>query len=138
MNQETAEAIIKRINLNCEEYNTGLKLTFAYHCNRCDYLWFPKDFDDFGKYMFRDIMNLIPPKSCARCKTRSWNKPIQRKMKLPAKVKVPDGLNDGMLRAPRIKAIQRNIERRKGQIEQLRKQIPIPIPVPNKKRKKKQ
>lgn len=25
--------------------NMGLKLMFAYHCNRCRYNWFPKDFD---------------------------------------------------------------------------------------------
>ena len=46
----------------------GLMKTYAYHCNRCDYLWFPRDYE----YEHDDIMKMKPPKSCARCKSKLW------------------------------------------------------------------
>ena len=50
----------------------GLIKVYAYHCNRCNYLWFPRDYD----YSFRSspILEMDPPKSCARCKSRSWQR----------------------------------------------------------------
>jgi hypothetical protein len=48
----------------------GMIRSYAYHCNRCNYVWFPKDYD------YRPtspILEMTPPKSCARCKSRSWN-----------------------------------------------------------------
>lgn len=46
-------------------------LVWAYHCLRCNYVWLHQDIDiDFrGK----DIENYWP-KSCARCKSRYWDK----------------------------------------------------------------
>jgi hypothetical protein len=95
----------------------GLRLTFAYHCNRCDYLWFPKDFDVIGENRtMRDIFNLPAPKACARCKNTQWNKPRRRKRKSP----IPDNIkNDGMLALPRIKAANRNIKRLMTQMKEI-------------------
>ena len=72
----------------------GLTNVWAYHCNRCNYVWLPKDFDmahdrvemekrkmefvaDFGE----DLFYRKPPKSCARCKSKYWNKSPSRKTK---------------------------------------------------------
>jgi rubrerythrin len=52
----------------------GLLDVMAYHCNRCHYLWFPKDFD-----LGENNLDLEPPKACARCKSKYWNKPPVRK-----------------------------------------------------------
>jgi len=55
----------------------GLKAVLAYHCIRCQYLWFPRDYDIVEK----NIIQITPPKSCARCKSKYWNKKPQRKIK---------------------------------------------------------
>ncbi len=55
----------------------GLKAVLAYHCIRCDYLWFPRDYYIVEK----NIIEITPPKSCARCKSKYWNKKPQRKIK---------------------------------------------------------
>ena len=55
----------------------GLWRVWAYHCNRCNYYWLPKDVDfslNQEEYMF----NTKPPKSCARCKSKYWNKLPQK------------------------------------------------------------
>jgi hypothetical protein len=52
----------------------GLTDVMAYHCERCHYLWFPKDYD-----LGENILELEPPKACARCKSRYWNKRPVRK-----------------------------------------------------------
>ena len=60
----------------------GLFITYAYHCNRCNYAWFPKDFDAIFSSVTSGGLNLIrqtPPKSCARCKSKYWNSPPKRK-----------------------------------------------------------
>jgi hypothetical protein len=57
---EEQKADFKRI-LSLEE-------TLAYHCKRCNYLWLPKDYD----FEHDDIMEMKPPKSCARCKSKYW------------------------------------------------------------------
>ena len=125
----------------------GLKLTFAYHCNRCDHLWFPKDFDVIGENRaMRNIFNLIPPMSCARCKSKQWNKPRKRKIKLPAAM--PSNVaNDGMLALPRIKAAIRNVNRLMAKFQTVKaefdkinprpKQEPAPVIVIDTRKKKK-
>lgn len=64
----------------------GLRNLWAYHCNRCNYVWFHKDFDmsrdryelgkrkieivsDFGE----DLFYREPQRACARCKSRYRN-----------------------------------------------------------------
>jgi len=58
----------------------GLVEIHAYHCIRCNYVWLPRDFDlNFNLrndktdgYYGHDLFFREPPKSCARCKSRSW------------------------------------------------------------------
>ncbi len=64
----------------------GLKKTYAYYCERCNYLWFPKDFDptnmieSSGSEYFtgQNIFDREPPKACARCKSKYWKALPQR------------------------------------------------------------
>lgn len=60
-----------------EHKELGLKAVLAYHCRRCQYLWFPRDYEIVEK----NIIEITPPKSCARCKSKYWNKKPQRKIK---------------------------------------------------------
>ena len=60
-----------------EHIALGLKAVLAYHCLRCQYLWFPRDYEIVEK----NIIQITPPKSCARCKSKYWNKKPQRKIK---------------------------------------------------------
>ena len=60
-----------------EHKDLGLKAVLAYHCLRCQYLWFPRDYEIVEK----NIIEITPPKSCARCKSKYWNKIPQRKIK---------------------------------------------------------
>ena len=55
----------------------GLKAVLAYHCKRCNYLWFPRDYE----FVEKNIIQITPPKSCARCKSKYWNRKPQRKIK---------------------------------------------------------
>lgn len=107
----------------------GFKTTIVYHCNRCDYLWFPKDFDTVYKDPYlRDIFNLPPPKGCARCKSKQWNQPRKRKRgpSIPIAANETNTIiNDGMLTMPRLKAAARNTKRRYTQFEPIIKQIGI-------------
>lgn len=67
----------------------GLVETYAYHCYRCNYTWLPKDFDRlvfvgtrYGKQQKswgEDLLYREPPKSCARCKSKSWKEIIPRR-----------------------------------------------------------
>jgi hypothetical protein len=68
----------------------GLVEIHAYHCSRCNYVWLPRDFDfNFNLrnnktdgYWGHDLFFREPPKSCARCKSRSWRDIIpQRRLK---------------------------------------------------------
>ena len=66
----------------------GLVVTYAYHCQRCNYQWFPKDFDAVLSSATSGGLNLIhkiPPKACARCKSKYWNSPPKRKTKHTSK-----------------------------------------------------
>jgi hypothetical protein len=60
-----------------EHIALGLKAVLAYYCKRCHYLWFPRDYEIVEK----NIIEITPPKSCARCKSKYWNKKPQRKIK---------------------------------------------------------
>ena len=40
---------------------SGLMRVYAYHCSRCNYLWFPKDYD-FHLMDREAIFELEPPK----------------------------------------------------------------------------
>ena len=77
----------------------GLINIWAYHCNRCNHTWLPKDFDldraeahshkkggnkKIGKWAIegQDLFFRQPPKSCARCKSKSWkNFSLKRRSK---------------------------------------------------------
>lgn len=56
----------------------GLVSVYAYHCYRCNYTWLPRDFDLGWSEPGQELLHRPPPKSCARCKTRSWNIPPYR------------------------------------------------------------
>ena len=59
----------------------GLWKVWAYHCVRCNHVWFPR----YAKWQHvakeEIIFNLEPPKSCARCKSKYWNTLPQREIK---------------------------------------------------------
>ena len=60
----------------------GLIITYAYHCQRCNYVWLPKNFDAVFSSATSGGLNLIrrkSPKACARCKNKYWNSPTKRK-----------------------------------------------------------
>jgi hypothetical protein len=78
----------------------GLVNVYAYHCNRCNYTWLPKDFDMLslagvmynksGKsdgFSGHDLLYRELPKSCARCKSKSWNVLYPRRKKPNSDVK---------------------------------------------------
>lgn len=60
----------------------GLINIWAYHCNRCNHVWLPKNFDydkyesyrKDGRWAYhgQDLFFREPPKSCARCKSKYW------------------------------------------------------------------
>ena len=91
----------------------GLTQTWAYHCLRCNYLWFPKDFDAFTyntAFGGRNIFFRKSPKSCARCKSKYWKSLPKRKTKHTPDPKKGVYGHD-MLTTKRIRAEQREIIR---------------------------
>ena len=60
-----------------EHRELGLYAVLAYYCKLCHYLWFPRYYEMAEK----NIIEITPPKSCARCKSKYWNKIPQRKIK---------------------------------------------------------
>ena len=48
----------------------GLVALWAYHCQRCGHIWLPKDYDASNI----NTLAREPPKACARCKSKYWNK----------------------------------------------------------------
>ena len=59
------------MNLTSDELNErGLFSTWVYFRLRCGYLWLPRGYDP----VIHDIETMDPPKACARCKSRAWNK----------------------------------------------------------------
>jgi DNA-directed RNA polymerase subunit RPC12/RpoP len=60
-----------KMTLTSDEVNErGLFSTWVYYCLRCGYLWLPRGYDP----SINDIETMQPPKACARCKSRAWNK----------------------------------------------------------------
>jgi hypothetical protein len=49
----------------------NLVAVWAYWCYRCGYVWLPRDYDANSD----NTLDREPPKSCARCKSKYWNKP---------------------------------------------------------------
>src|SRR5947208_8338209 len=49
----------------------------AYHCNRCGYIWPPKDFDDIWA---KEALYQNKHKSCARCNSNVWDHSKRRKV----------------------------------------------------------
>jgi hypothetical protein len=59
----------------------GIVVTLVYHCKRCNYLWLPKDFDAFSDeigLVDEYLKKMVPPKACARCKSKYWNQSPRR------------------------------------------------------------
>ena len=47
----------------------GIVITYSYHCNRCNHVWFPRDFDATFSSSITigpDIAQYPRPKACAR------------------------------------------------------------------------
>ncbi len=81
----------------------GLINVYAYHCHRCNYTWLPRDFD-FNFFLSNDktdgswghdLFYREPPKSCARCKSRSWKEVVpRRKLKLHPAFRGQEWINE--------------------------------------------
>jgi hypothetical protein len=60
---------------------------WCYYCKRCNYIWFSKNHSGYQTFGTKDeiidegILDRDPPKSCARCKSKYWNKHPIRKTK---------------------------------------------------------
>jgi hypothetical protein len=48
----------------------GLVAVWAYRCFRCGYIWLPRDYD----VSHSNTLAREPPKACARCKSKYWNR----------------------------------------------------------------
>jgi hypothetical protein len=74
-------------NVNNRTVDKSIVAAWCYHCKRCNYIWFPKDytgydtFGDRGEIIDNGILDRDPPKSCARCKSKYWNQYPRRKTK---------------------------------------------------------
>jgi hypothetical protein len=89
----------------------GLTQVWAYHCQRCNYVWLPRDFDLawYGEPKAhpeatkrgQDLLFREPPKVCARCKSRYWNRFPQRN------TFHSNGVDHDMDMAPRLRALHR-------------------------------
>ena len=78
----------------------GLMLVQAYHCIRCNYLWFPRDYDP----AYHDIKNMEPPKACARCKSKYWRRIPYREIKHSVEKVGSIARKRAVLRSQRMKA----------------------------------
>jgi hypothetical protein len=57
----------------------GLWQVYAYHCLRCHHVWFPRWISGYHPYYFKELLFAEePPKSCAKCKSKYWNRIPQR------------------------------------------------------------
>ena len=65
----------------------GIRLAYAYFCYRCEYFWFPKDFDP----EVENIEDRPLLKGCARCKSKYWNQ-------LPITERGHDSMGDSIAR----------------------------------------
>lgn len=78
----------------------GLMTVLAYHCIRCNYLWFPRDYDP----AYDDIERMEPPKACARCKSKYWNQIPCRKIEHSVEQVGSIARKRAVLRSQRLKA----------------------------------
>lgn len=98
MREEEEENEKKRRKLR----KKGLVITYAYHCNRCNYTWLPRDFDAVPSDPLNagsNIIHEIRPKLCARCKSKVWDISPTRKTKHN-----PDPKNPERWTIPRMQA----------------------------------
>jgi hypothetical protein len=90
----------------------GLVQVWAYHCQRCNHVWLPKDFDiGFHISMLKPGQKNIGedlvfsdrehPKACARCKSKYWNRLPYRR------TNYHDGLFHSKRTIPRLRALHR-------------------------------
>ena len=96
----------ERVYVEDNAYEFGLINVYAYHCYRCNYTWLPKAFDfkwrrlkeqEAGTDGFwgHDLFYREPPKSCARCKSRSWKElHPRRRLKLQSALKEQDWIDE--------------------------------------------
>lgn len=95
-----------------------------------------------------DIFQLPPPKACAKCKNRYWNKAPRRQLKPITNLKDPNSKTYPRIAVTRLKAMMRQQKQLIVKTRQLRKRFrelkrdqpplpqPILIPVTGKKKKK--
>jgi|SRR5947199_5939673 len=83
-------------------YEFGLVNIYAYHCYHCNYTWLPRDFDfnwnykssKSDGYFGHDLFYREPPRSCARCKSKSWKENIpNRKPRSNNRIFENEGMN---------------------------------------------
>lgn len=67
---------VEKTNKAC---NLGLWQVYAYHCMRCHHVWFPRWISGYHPESYEKLLFAEePPKSCAKCKSKYWNRIPQR------------------------------------------------------------
>ena len=57
----------------------GLWQVWAYHCMRYEHVWFPRWVSGYHPEYFEQLLfHAEPPKSCAKCKSKYWNRIPQK------------------------------------------------------------
>ena len=68
-------ADVEKTNKAC---NLGLWQVYAY-CMRCHHVWFPRWISGYHPASYEKLLFAEePPKSCAKCKSKYWNRIPQR------------------------------------------------------------
>ena len=53
----------------------GIISVYVHKCFRCGHMWIPRSSNDMTPDDYNEkILSSDPPKSCARCKSKYWNK----------------------------------------------------------------
>jgi rubrerythrin len=53
----------------------GLFKVYAYCCMRCNHIWLPRFSSGYNPFDYNKlVLDSEPPKSCAKCKSKSWLK----------------------------------------------------------------
>jgi len=69
-------ADVEKTNKAC---NLGLWQVYAYYCMRCHHVWFPRWISGYHPESYEKLLfDVEPPKSCAKCKSKYWNRIPQR------------------------------------------------------------
>ena len=56
-------------------YDLGMVPVYAYYCYRCHLVWLPRYISGYYPLDYKEILlNSEPPKSCAKCKSKYWQK----------------------------------------------------------------